>query len=371
MQGKPKVTNYIYQEHVNIEDLKLEKREILQRAIDNNVSLTKQENRRLQEIDKILNSEKMEDKKMVENRDLKNAKNGEDLSQLEIREHHMGYNPASNGANYNEAKIVTIQQKVYDLLHKNAVVLNHVQMQQVQGERKLPIAVNNNEKCAIVLENEAFSEKDYGVRFKSMECQKLGQMSVVSAEAMVDSEVSVAHLIADQTAKDYARKLEELLLVGNAENKAEGVLVAEGANVVEVAGVNYEALVDAFYSLPKHARSKAVYVTDNAGLKALRKMKDANQRPLLQNGMDSIGQRGQDLLFNCPVVEVEATAMPEGVAGAFVDFDDAVFAGMSRQFSMVRDDSMRRNYDQICFVSSLRFGCVVVDPKCIAIIKQQ
>lgn len=366
---KVQVKNYVYEP--NIEDLKMEKREILQRAIDNNVSLTKQENRRLQEIDKILNSEKMEDKKMVENRDLKNAKNGEDLSQLEIREHHMGYNPASNGANYNEAKIVTIQQKVYDLLHKNAVVLNHVQMQQVQGERKLPIAVNNNEKCAICLENEAFTEKDYGVRFKSMECQKLGQMSVVSAEAMVDSEVSVAHLIADQTAKDYARKLEELLLVGNAENKAEGVLVCADANVVECAGVDYNTLVDAFYSLPKFARSKAVYMTDNAGVKALRKMKDANQRPLLQNGMDSIGQRGQDLLFNCPVVEVEATAMPEGVAGAFVDFDDAVFAGMSRQFSMVRDDSMRRNYDQVCFVSSLRFGCVVVDPKCIAVIKQQ
>ena len=356
-----------------------EKKRILEKAIQENRSLTESEEKRINQIDNVwLNNSnqkqeiRKEDKQMVN--EFKNAKNGEELGQVEIRaNHHMNYNPAFNGqgSSFEEAKKVTMQQEVLDLLHKNAVVLEHVSFQVVNGERKLPVAVNNNEKTAIVLENEAFTEKDYGVQFKSLECQKLGQMSIVSAETLTDSEVNVPALIADQTSKDYARKIEELVLVGNVANKAEGVLVAEGANVVEVAGVDYEALVDAFYSLPKHARNKAVYLTDNAGLRALRKMKDGNQRPLLQQSVDSIGQRGQDYLLGCPVVEVEATNLPDGVAGAFVDFDDAVFAGMGRQFSMVRDDSMRRNYDQICYVSSLRVGCIIKDEKCISIIKVQ
>lgn len=365
-----KVTNYVYEE--NIEDLKLEKRQMLQRAVDNNVSLTKSENKRLQEIDKILNENGGKNRMKNENRDLRNAKNGEELGQIEVRDvHHMGYNPASQGSNFNEAKHVSMQNAVLDLMHKNAVILGHVNMQQVQGERKLPVAVNDNLKTAIVLENESFTEKDYGVVFKSLECQKLGQMSVVSTETLQDSDVNVAQLIADQTAKDYARKVEELLLVGAEKNKAEGCLVCADANVVEVAAVDYNAFVDALYSLSKNARAKAVYVTDNEGLKALRKMKDGNQRPLLQQSVDSIGQRGQDFLLGCPVVEVEATNLPEGVAGAFVDFDDAMFVGVGRNFNMVRDDSMKRQYDQVCFVSNMRFGCIIKDPKCIAIIKQQ
>ena len=370
-----KVIEKIYEP--DIATLKEEKRAMLQDAVANERSLTPEENRRLKQIDSILESEnenrnRKEDKQIMENK-FKNAKNGEELAnvEFEIREHHMGYNSASSGSNFSEAKVVSMQQQVLDLMHKDAVVLSHVNMYQVQGERKLPVAVNNNEKTAIVLENEAFTERDYGVQFKSLECQKLGQMSVVSTETLQDSEVNVAQLIAQQTAKDYARKVEELLLVGSEKGKAEGVLVAEDANVVEVAGLDYNSFVDAFYSLPKNARAKAVYLTDNEGLKALRKMKDANQRPLLQQSVDSIGQRGQDFVLGCPVVEVEATNLPEGVYGAFVDFDDAVFAGVGRQFNMVRDDSMKRQYDQVCFVSNMRFGCIVKDAQCISVIKQQ
>ena len=352
------------------EELIERKKAILTRAVSEERSMTARENQEVNSIDKEL--EKMmenrkEDKQMT---DLRNAKNGEELGQIEVRDvHHMGYNPASQGSNFNEAKHVSMQNAVLDLMHKEAVVLGHVNMQQVQGERKLPVAVNDNEKTAIVLENEAFSEKDYGVVFKSLECQKLGQMSVVSTETLQDSDVNVAQLIADQTAKDYARKVEELLLVGAEKGKAEGCLVCKDANVVEAVAVDYDAFVDALYSLPKNARAKAVYITDNEGLKALRKMKDGNQRPLLQQSVDSIGQRGQDFLLGCPVVEVEATNLPDGVAGAFVDFDDAMFVGVGRQFNMVRDDSMKRQYDQVCFVSNMRFGCIIKDPKCIAIIK--
>ena len=355
------------------EEMIEKKKQILQSCVSEERSMSSSERSLVANIDKELEKIEMENrnrKEDVKMTDLRNAKNGEELGQIEVRDvHHMGYNPASQGSNFNEAKHVSMQNAVLDLMHKNAVILGHVNMQQVQGERKLPIAVNDNEKTAIVLENEAFSEKDYGVVFKSLECQKLGQMSVVSTETLQDSDVNVAQLIADQTAKDYSRKVEELLLVGAEKGKAEGCLVCADANVVEAVAVDYDAFVDALYSLPKHARAKAVYVTDNEGLKALRKMKDANQRPLLQQSVDSIGQRGNDYLLGCPVVEVEATNLPDGVAGAFVDFDDAMFVGVGRQFNMVRDDSMKRQYDQVCFVSNMRFGCIIKDPKCIAIIK--
>lgn len=355
------------------EEMIEKKKQILQSCVSEERSMSSSERSLVDSIDKELEKLEMKNRKEddVKMTDLRKAKNGEELGQIEVREHHMGYNPDSQGSSFNGAKHVSMQNAVLDLMHKNAVILGHVNMQQVQGERKLPVAVNNNEKTAIVLENEAFSEKDYGVVFKSLECQKLGQMSVVSTETLQDSDVNVAQLIADQTSKDYARKVEELLLVGAEKGKAEGCLVCADANVVEVAGVDYNAFVDALYSLPKNARTKAVYITDNEGLKALRKMKDGNQRPLLQQSVDSIGQRGQDYLLGCPVVEVEATNLPDGVAGAFVDFDDAMFVGVGRNFNMVRDDSMKRQYDQVCFVSNMRFGCIIKDPKCIAIIKQE
>ena len=78
--------------------------------------------------------------------------------------------------------------------------------------------------------------------------------------------------------------------------------------------------------------------------------------------------RSAEVVFGCPVVEVEQSVMPENTYCAFVDFQDAVFAGVGRQFNLVRDDSMKRAYDQVCYVSSMRFGQIVVDAKCISLV---
>lgn len=306
------------------------------------------------------------------NKKFQEFKNNEELAdfELETRNIHMGYNPsyAEVGANVGASKVSTLQQTILDLMHEQAVVLQFVNAQMIQGERKLPIAVNSNKKTAIVLENEQFTEKDYAVSFKALETQKLGQMTVLSRETLEDNQLNIPMMVADQVSKDFARKLEELVLVGAVAGKAEGVLVAEGANKTVATALTVDALVDALYALPKMAREKAVLIVDNATLKALRKLKDQNGRPLMEYSTAKLGDRGAEVVLGCPVVEVEQDVMPSNVHCAFVDFADAVFAGVGRQFNLVRDDSMKRAYDQVVYVANMRFGQIVVDPKCISLV---
>lgn len=347
---------------------------ILSYAIEERRSMTELEERkynqyknRLEELEK---TDRKEENKTMDKKEFRNFKNNEELADFEVRNVHMGYNPsfAEVGVNVGESKVSTLSQTILDLLHENAVVLNYLPMQTIQGERKLPIAVNNNKKSAIVLENEQFTEKDYAVSFKSLETQKLGQMTVLSRETLEDNQLNVPAMVADQTAKDYARKLEELVLVGAVPGKAEGVLVAKGANKTVAEALTVDSLVDAFYALPKMAREKAVLIVDNDTLKALRKLKDQNGRPLMEYSTAKLGDRSAEVVFGCPVVEVEQDVMPSNTYCAFVDFQDSVFAGIGRQFNLVRDDSMKRAYDQVCYVSSMRFGQIVVDAKCISLV---
>ena len=372
-----KVETYTISKEKEISECKEIMKNLLQGALKEQRSMSDLEQRKYDKYaNRLAELEQNENRKESKQMDKKfqEFKNNEELANFEVRNVHMGYNPSFDevGVNVGESKVSTLSQTILDLLHENAVVLNYVPMQTIQGERKLPIAVNNNKKSAIVLENEQFTEKDYAVSFKSLETQKLGQMTVLSRETLEDNELNVPVMVADQTAKDYARKLEELVLVGAVPGKAEGVLVAEGAHKTvakEVADeLTVDSLIDAFYALPKMAREKAVLIVDNETLKTLRKLKDQNGRPLMEYSTAKLGDRSEEVVFGCPVVEVEQSVMPENVFCAFVDFQDAVFAGVGRQFNLVRDDSMKRAYDQVCYVSSMRFGQIVVDAKCISLV---
>ena len=74
-------------------------------------------------------------------------------------------------------------------------------------------------------------------------------------------------------------------------------------------------------------------------------------------------------LYNSTVIEVEATALPEGVKGLFVSPSLAVHAGLARTMNINVDHSKRSEYDETVVLSSMRCGFIVKDPDAIAILK--
>ena len=298
---------------------------------------------------------------------------GENIADVEVRAMHMGYG-STEGTNVGQTQQVTVQREILRKLGDDAVIVGMMPFEEMAGKRKIAISDQNKGKVALVSEGEVFGQKDYDLTLKEIELVKMGQMSVISNESLQDSEFDLQGFIINETARDYARKVEELMLVGQVVGKAEGMLMAEQSPVTTTAGAGVIALKDltnAYYNLAPELRQHAdlVFVCDNATNKAIHLLEDGNGKPLIQSSTDPLTGRPVEYIFGARIVEVRATNMPDGVMGAFAVPTVAMKAFVGRNFNVNVDQSKRSEYDQTVLVSSMRFACAVVDPSAVSLIK--
>jgi HK97 family phage major capsid protein len=180
--------------------------------------------------------------------------------------------------------------------------------------------------------------------------------------------------VVEETARDYARTLEEDFLKGNISGKVEGVAVCPNAKTVTLAGdtITVTDLKKAYFSLPVDVRNAQdlLFITDTDGVLALDCLESADGRALLQPAADpQMAGKYFNQLYNAKVLEVEATALPVGTVGVFVSPSLAVHAGLARTMNINVDHSKRSEYDETVVLSSMRCGFIVKDPDAIAILK--
>ena len=131
-------------------------------------------------------------------------------------------------------------------------------------------------------------------------------------------------------------------------------------------------LKKAYFSLPVDVRNAQdlLFITDTAGILELDCLESADGRALLKPASDpQMSGKYFNQLYNATVIEVEATALPEGVKGLFVSPSLAVHAGLARTMNINVDPSKRSEYDETVVLSSLRCGFIVKDADAIAILK--
>ena len=165
-------------------------------------------------------------------------------------------------------------------------------------------------------EEGAIPESDDSIGQVSIGAYKLGTMIKVSEELLNDSVFDLESYISREFARRIGNKEEEAFFTGDGKGKPLGVLADTGGAEVGVTAAaagafTADEVFDLFYSLKAPYRKSAVFLMNDASVKALRKLKDSNGQYLWQ---PSLTAATPDTLMGRPVYT--SAFMPAVAAGA-------------------------------------------------------
>ena len=192
--------------------------------------------------------------------------------------------------------------------------LAHV-IQTSSGDRKIPVVATKG-TASWVDEEGAIPESDDSFGQVTIGAYKLGTMIKVSEELLNDSVFDLEAYISREFARRIGNKEEEAFFTGDGTGKPLDVLAKTGGAEVGVtasaaATFTADEIFDLFYSLKAPYRRSAVFVMNDATVKALRKLKDNNGQYLWQPGLTA---GAPNTLLNRPVYT--SAFMPALEAGA-------------------------------------------------------
>ena len=183
------------------------------------------------------------------------------------------------------------------------------------GEWKIPVVASKG-TASWIDEKAAYPESDDAFGQTSISAYKLATMIKVSDELLHDSVFDVASYIAREFARRIGAAEEEAFFTGNDTGKPTGLLNTTGGAQVGVTAksataLTFDEVMDLFYSLRAPYRRSAVFLTNDATMKALRQLKNGNGDYIWQ---PSVTAGTPDTILNRPVYT--STFMPTIAAGA-------------------------------------------------------
>jgi len=151
------------------------------------------------------------------------------------------------------------------------------------GERKIPVVAGHG-SAAWTDEEAALTESDDSFGMVTLGAHKLATIIKVSEELINDSVFSIENYLAREFARRMASAEEEAFITGNGTGKPTGILINAEVGVTSAAAdtMKSDELIDLYHSLKTPYRKKAVFITNDATVKAIRKFKDANNNYLWQ-----------------------------------------------------------------------------------------
>lgn len=241
------------------------------------------------------------------------------------------------------------------------------------GDRKIPVVATKGE-ASWIDEEGLYQEDDDAFTQVSIGAYKLGTMIKVSEELLNDSAFDLESYISREFARRIGAREAESFFNGNGTGKPLGILAASGgAQVGVTAGsqtaITADEVIDLFYSLKAPYRKKAVWVLNDATIKAIRKLKDKNDQYLWQ---PSLVAGTPDTILGRPVVT--SAYMPGIAAGAktiaFGDFSYYWIADRQGR-SFKRLNELYAANGQVGFLGSQRVDGKLVLPEAIKVLQQK
>lgn len=170
------------------------------------------------------------------------------------------------------------------------------------GDRKIPVVAAKG-TASWVDEEGAIPESDDAFGQVSIGAYKLATIIKVSEELLNDSVFNLEQYIAKEFGRRIGAKEEEAFFVGDGSGKPTGIFNATGGAGVGVTAasataITIDEIMDLFYSLKSPYRKNAVFVTNDATVKSIRKLKDGNGQYLWQPSVTA-GQ--PDTILNRPL----------------------------------------------------------------------
>ena len=170
------------------------------------------------------------------------------------------------------------------------------------GDRKIPVVASKG-TASWVEEEGTIPESDDAFGQVSIGVYKLATVIKISEELLNDSIFNLEQYIAREFARRIGTKEEEAFFTGDGSGKPTGILAASGGAGLGVTAaatnaITFDEIMDLYYSLKSPYRRNAVFVTNDATVKAIRKLKDGNGQYLWQPAV-TVGE--PDTLFGRPV----------------------------------------------------------------------
>jgi HK97 family phage major capsid protein len=170
------------------------------------------------------------------------------------------------------------------------------------GDRKIPVVASKgtaswvDEEGLIPDSDDAFTQVIIGA-------YKLATMIKVSEELLNDSVFNLESYIAREFGRRIGAKEEEAFFVGDGSGKPTGIFNATGGAQVGVTSASATAItvdevIDLYHALKGPYRKNAVFVLNDATVKAIRKLKDGNGQYLWQPSLTS---GDPDTILNRPI----------------------------------------------------------------------
>jgi HK97 family phage major capsid protein len=159
-------------------------------------------------------------------------------------------------------------------------------IQTSSGDRKIPVVASKG-TASWIDEEGAFTESDDAFGQVSIGAYKLGTMIKVSEELLNDSVFDLESYISREFGRRIGAKEEEAFFTGDGSGKPTGVLAASGGaqtgiTAASATAITADELIDLFYALNSPYRKNAVWLLNDATVKAVRKLKDAQGQYLWQ-----------------------------------------------------------------------------------------
>ncbi len=171
------------------------------------------------------------------------------------------------------------------------------------GDRKIPV-VTSKGTASWIDEEDQYPESDDAFGQVSIGAYKLATMIKVSEELLNDSVFDIPSYIAREFARRIGAAEEEAFFTGNGTGRPLSILAATGGAQVGVTAakadaVTFDEVMDLYHSLRTPYRRNAVFIMNDATVKALRKLKNGAGDYIWQ---PSVTANTPDTILNRPVV---------------------------------------------------------------------
>lgn len=241
------------------------------------------------------------------------------------------------------------------------------------GDRKIPVVASKG-SASWVDEEGTIPDSDDAFNQVSIGAYKLGTLIKVSNELLNDSVFNLESYISKEFARRIGSKEEDAFFNGNGTGKPVGIFNATGGAEVGVTAASATAItadeiIDLFYSLKAPYRKNAVWILNDATIKAIRKLKDNNGNYLWQ---PSLTAGTPDTILGRPVYT--SSYVPTIAAGAktiaFGDFSYYWIADRAgRNFKKLTE--LYAANDQTGFVATQRVDGKLILPEAIKVLKMK
>ncbi len=241
------------------------------------------------------------------------------------------------------------------------------------GDRKIPVVATKG-TASWVDEEGTIPESDDSFGQVSIGAYKLATLIKVSEELLNDSAFDMEAYISREFARRIGNKEEEAFFTGDVSGKPTGILATTGGaqlgiTTASATAITMDEMLDLFYSLKAPYRNRAVFVMNDATIKAIRKLKDGQGQylwqPSLQAGTpDTILNRPLYTSSYVPTIEAAAKTIAFGDFSYYwvADRQGRVFKRLNELYAVT---------GQVGFVATQRVDGKLILPEAIKVLQQK